>query len=121
MSVECSVCEWDARAGHAPDCKFNPIHELRAENERLKKTIAEWQQIHGTFTGDVHHACQVENERLRAAQDQALTRLRTAWAELKASWSQGDSEEAYALMGIDMLLGVNDQGKLFGEPTLWQS
>ena len=39
--------------------------KLRAEVERLKETIAEWQEIHGTFTGDVHAACQAEIERLR--------------------------------------------------------
>ena len=58
-------------------------------------------------------------ERQQAVQDQALERLRTAWANLKASWSQGDSEEAFALMEIDTLLGVNERGELFGEPTLW--
>lgn len=44
---------------------------LRAENERLRETIAEWQAIHGTFTGDVHVACQAENERLRAIAEAA--------------------------------------------------
>ena len=43
------------------------LAELRAENERLRETIAEWQEIHGTFTGDVHAACQAEIERLRSA------------------------------------------------------
>jgi hypothetical protein len=43
------------------------INELRAENAQLRETIAEWQEIHGTFTGDVHAACQAEIERLRVA------------------------------------------------------
>jgi len=41
-------------------------HTRDAEVERLRETIAEWQAIHGTFTGDVHAACQVEIDRLRA-------------------------------------------------------
>src|SRR5215469_9884303 len=41
--------------------------DASAEIERLRETIAEWQAIHGVFTGDVHAACQTEIERLRAA------------------------------------------------------
>jgi hypothetical protein len=41
--------------------------ELRAEIEQLRETIAEWQAIHGTFTGDVHTACQTEIEQLQTA------------------------------------------------------
>lgn len=47
------------------------INELRAENAQLRETIAEWQEIHGTFTGDVHAACQAEIERLRVVADAA--------------------------------------------------
>ena len=42
-----------------------PVEDLRRENRALRETIAEWQEIHGSFTGDVHRACQAEIERLR--------------------------------------------------------
>lgn len=29
MSVECSECEWDARAGHDPDCSRSAEHQLQ--------------------------------------------------------------------------------------------
>jgi seryl-tRNA synthetase len=41
------------------------VDELRAENQRLRETIAEWQKIYGTLHGDVHAACQTEIESLR--------------------------------------------------------
>lgn len=44
-----------------------PVEDLRRENRELRETIAEWQAIHGTLTGDVHSACQAEIVRLRAA------------------------------------------------------
>jgi hypothetical protein len=43
------------------------LQQAQVEIERLRETIAEWQEIHGTFTGDVHHACQAEIERLRGS------------------------------------------------------
>ena len=39
--------------------------ELLIDNDGLRETIAEWQAIHGTFSGDVHAACQAEIERIR--------------------------------------------------------
>ncbi len=50
MSVECSECEWDARAGHDPTCSRSPESEngrLRAALERLvdigpAATLKEW-------------------------------------------------------------------------------
>lgn len=41
MSIECSECEWDARAGHDPDCSRDPANILRAENERLRMALIE--------------------------------------------------------------------------------
>ena len=49
------------------------VERLRAENRGLRETITEWQEIHGTFTGDIHAACQAEIERLRAAVRELLT------------------------------------------------
>ena len=31
MSLECSDCERDSRAGHAPDCKYVTVDQLRAD------------------------------------------------------------------------------------------
>lgn len=36
--------------------------------------------------------------------------VREAWANWKKAWSTGDSEEAYALMEMDTLLGVDAEG-----------
>jgi predicted RNase H-like nuclease (RuvC/YqgF family) len=49
------------------------LAEANAEIERLRETIAEWQEIHGTFSGDVHRACQAEIERLRAVLERIAT------------------------------------------------
>lgn len=63
---------------------------LEAENEQLKETIGEWQEIHGTFTGDVHRACQAEIERLRAA----LADMReSSGAILNEYWQERLDEE----------------------------
>lgn len=40
----------------------------------------------------------------------SLAAVRTAWANWKKAWSTGDSEEAYALMEMDSLLGVDAEG-----------
>jgi hypothetical protein len=57
------------------------IDRLTAENERLRETIAEWQEIHGTLRGDVHAACQAEIERLRAEQSDPQVDGRVAYLE----------------------------------------
>jgi len=58
--------------------------QLRAENEGLRETIAEWQEIHGVFTGDVHAACQAEIERLKREVDY--------WMNLDAAAIEAENE-----------------------------
>lgn len=87
--------------------KQREIDALRAENERLRETIAEWQEIHGTMTGDVHRACQVEIERLRAA----LEKIANS-GNVHSSWLVGDAREA---LGRDRLI-VGDHPRR-DEPT----
>jgi hypothetical protein len=38
--------------------------------------------------------------------------VRRAWQAWKDAWGTGDSEEALALMEMDLLLGVDDQGNV---------
>lgn len=47
-------------------------------------------------------------------QHHELDRLRAAWAAVKESWWQGDSEQAVAYMELDTLLGVDSDGKIVG-------
>ena len=39
-----------------------------------------------------------------------LEDVRKAWQAWKQAWGTGDSEEAYALMEMDLLLGVDAKG-----------
>lgn len=41
-----------------------------------------------------------------------LDDVRRAWQAWKDAWGQGDSEEAFALMEMDLLLGVDAEGKV---------
>lgn len=66
MSVECSECESDARAGHDPDCSRSPQSELkllRKDYERM------WSALQAeTATGvQVRGELRTEIARLRAA------------------------------------------------------
>ena len=47
-------------------------------------------------------------ERMRDAE--FLTALRTAWANVKAAWLEDDSTQAFALIEMDLLLGVDESG-----------
>ena len=89
MSVECSVCEWDAQAGHAPDCKFNPIHDLRAENVRLRTEVEQVELINFRRVE--------ENTRLR----KALTMIRNAVDitrdQVTEGWIIGVADDALKL------------------------
>lgn len=79
MSVECSVCEWDARAGHAPDCKFNPIHELRAQVEWLRAALDLSEDTGGMLVEELARKG-AEIDQLRATLDALVTALDdSAW------------------------------------------
>ena len=51
-----------------------------------------------------------EFERLHRNPD--IEAVRKAWQAWKEAWGTGDSEEAYALMEMDILLGVDDVGNV---------
>ena len=70
-------------SGWVYDAWMAEIADLRAANERLRETIAEWQKIHGTFSGDVHAACQVEIERLREQKELLASELGRKTAEIE--------------------------------------
>ena len=44
MSLECGICERDARGGHADDCPYAEVARLRY--------LVEWVNDHGSFTDD---------------------------------------------------------------------
>lgn len=44
----------------------------------------------------------------------SLDEARRLWQSWKDAWGTGDSEEAYALMEMDTLLGVDDKGNVVG-------
>lgn len=48
------------------------------------------------------------------AHEVRLRDLRMAWAAVKESWGQGDSEQAVAYMELDTLLGVDADGNVPG-------
>jgi chromosome segregation ATPase len=99
--------------------------ELRAEVKRLKEEMAEWESAHmavvelrGLVESHMDTArgqweCVAGVERLRANPD--IGKLRTAWAAVKESWWQGDSEQAIAYMELDTLLGVDADGKIVSQ------
>lgn len=43
-----------------------------------------------------------------------LEHVRKAWQAWKDAWGNGDSQEAYALMEMDILLGVDEKGNVVG-------
>jgi hypothetical protein len=50
MSVECSECEWDARAGHDPECSRSPEAEIKRLQSLLEPIQAERDELRSEVT-----------------------------------------------------------------------
>lgn len=99
---------------------------LIAENTELNAECDQWQKKQDETWRDMQRLRDVlanfskpevwepygELVKLRANPD--IHAVRRAWQAWKDAWGTGDSEEAYALMEMDTLLGVDEQGNVLG-------
>lgn len=76
----------------------------RDPRHRVSMLVNDWQAIEDAAATDERDTL----ERMRDAE--FLTALRTAWANVKAAWLEDDSTQAFALIEMDLLLGVDEQG-----------
>jgi len=83
---------------HCAHCPFTTQYNLEA-----------WQHAEQHDSGVYEQAAKV---RARDEQWVPLDDVRKAWQAWKQAWGTGDSEEAYALMEMDQLLGVDADGNV---------
>jgi len=78
MSIECAECEWDARAGHDPDCSRNPIRKVERERDELRAQANSVATIYEREI-DMLRTRLIESE---AENDQWQQKLADTWAEV---------------------------------------